>query len=55
MLLESFAIHKTFVDKVFKDVKIWMFFLLLKPSSNILKFIMNFNILHKKGHMCLYF
>jgi len=35
----------------FKDFKIWMCFLLLKPSSNVLKFFMGFNILHKKGKM----
>jgi hypothetical protein len=39
----------------FKDSKIWMCFLLFKPSSNVLKFIVGSNVLHKKGHMCLYF
>jgi hypothetical protein len=30
-----------------------MYFSLFKPSLNVFKFIVRFNILHKKGHMCL--
>jgi hypothetical protein len=56
MLLESFVIHKALVDKIIlRTLKFEHVFLLLKPSSNVLKFIMGSNILHKKGHMCLYF
>jgi len=39
----------------FKDSKIWTCFLLFKPLSNVLKFIMGSNILHKKGHMVYMF
>jgi hypothetical protein len=40
----------------FKGLKVWMCFLLLKCfPPNVFKFIMGFNILNKKGHMCWYF
>jgi hypothetical protein len=52
MLLESFVIHKALIDKVFlRTLKFECAFC----YSNVLKFIMGFNILHKKGNMCLYF
>jgi hypothetical protein len=57
MVLESFKCHtqNTCWYGSFKDYKIWTCFLLFKRSPNVLNFIMGSNILHKKGHMCLYF
>ncbi len=52
ILLEFFVIHKTIFDKVFlRTIKFKRVF----NYSNVLNFIMGFNILHKKAHMCLYF
>jgi hypothetical protein len=48
MLLESFVIHKTLIDKgILKILKFEHFFC----YSNVLKFIMGSNIFYKKGHV----
>ncbi len=55
MLLKHFIIHKTFVGIKFFNIIRRMCFLLIKPSPHLFKFIMGFNIFHKKGHICLFF
>jgi hypothetical protein len=56
MLLESFVIHKMFVNKVFLRISkfehVFCYSNLHKMFSNL---IMGSIIFHKKGHMCLYF
>jgi hypothetical protein len=36
---------------IFRHLYIWMCFLLLKPTPNIFKKIIHFNIFYKNGHM----
>jgi hypothetical protein len=56
MLLESFVIHKTLVDKVFwKIIKFERAFCYSNVHQIFSILLMGFNILHKKCHMCLYF